>query len=254
MILVLSCFDLAVVTITHPLLITSTIYYSFEDVRRQNETWENIRIFVSFMLSGVSLTALLTLNGERFLALTCPYFHQRSVTKTKLVYFQAFSAMIVIGVAPLIFSSKTAVAFNIFIALALSLLLFIFVCGNYKLLIIAKSKRRESRIAPSTVKTTDSNRKSRILNLKNISTCSLAVGCYFVCSAPQVLFSFFRFKLGTRAVNDQFLMLFLLWSNTFVSINSTLNSLIFFWRNSILRREGTKLINVFRGHIFIKFS
>ena len=95
MILVLSCFDLAVVTITHPLLITSTIYYSFEDVRRQNETWENIRIFVSFMLSGVSLTALLTLNGERFLALTCPYFHQRSVTKTKLVYFQAFSAMIV---------------------------------------------------------------------------------------------------------------------------------------------------------------
>ena len=88
-----------------------------------------------------------------------------------------------------------------------------------------------------------SRRKSRILNLKNISTCSLAVWCFFVCSFPEIIFVILRYASG------QFLMLFVLWPSTFVSINSTLNCLIFFWKNSILRREGMKIINGFRAHV-----
>jgi hypothetical protein len=37
---------------------------------------------------------------------------------------------------------------------------------------------------------------------------------------------------------DRQVLLFNLWSNTFCSLNSTFNCVIFFWRNSILRREG----------------
>ena len=86
-ILVLSCFDFAVVSITHPLLITSTIYYSLNEI---SKTRDDIKGSISFLLCGFSMTALLTLNIERFLALTCPYFHERSVTKTKLVCLQNF--------------------------------------------------------------------------------------------------------------------------------------------------------------------
>jgi hypothetical protein len=44
-------------------------------------------------------------------------------------------------------------------------------------------------------------------------------------------------------------LFFNLWSNTFLSINSTFNCLIFFWRNTILRREGMKIVDAFRIRI-----
>ena len=235
-ILVLSCFDLAVVSITHPFFITSTIYYFLEDV---DEIRRNTRISITFMLYGFSISALFALNVERFLALTCPYFHQKSVTKTKLVCFQAFMTIMIVAQLPLLYvNRKTVFAVNIFVAVSFSLLLLLLVCGNYKMFMIAKSKREEKMISPTAGTSMDGNRNSRILNFKNISTCSLAVGCFFICSCPQIMVAFFR--LAT--VN--------IWSNTFTSINSTLNCLIFFWRNSILRREGMKILaNAFRAHV-----
>jgi hypothetical protein len=41
---------------------------------------------------------------------------------------------------------------------------------------------------------------------------------------------------------DRQVVLFNLWALTFVSTNSTFNCLIFFWKNSILRREGVKIV------------
>ena len=112
MILVLSCFDLAVVAIIHPFLIAATTYYSRDEII---EMFELTRVFISYMLCGFSMTALLTLNGERFLALTSPYFHQRSVTKTRLVCFQAIVTTITIAVSPLLYvNRRTVVAVNTF--------------------------------------------------------------------------------------------------------------------------------------------
>ena len=246
MILVLSCFDLAVVIITHPFLLVSTIYYSLEDISRLRV---NTRVSISFILCGFSMAALFTLNIERFLALTCPYFHQKSVTKTKLVYFQAFLMIIILSLSPLpYFNTKTVIAINIFAAISILSLLFLLLYANYKMFIIARSKRVDKRIPPTAATSVDNNRKSQILNLKDISTCSLVVGCFFVCSCPQVTFAIFRLVTGANSAYDRQDWLFSIWANTFASINSTLNCLIFFWRNSILRRERMKIMNSFCTH------
>ena len=247
MIFVLSCFDLAVVIITHPFLLVSTIYYSHEDINRLRV---NTRVSISFILCGFSMTALFTLNIERFLALTCPYFHQTSVTKTKLVCFQAFLMTIIVGLSPLpYFDTKTVIAVNIFTAISILSLLFLLVYGNYKMFIIAKAKRGDKRISPTSATSVDNNKKSQILNLKNISTCSLVVVCFFVCSCPEIIFAFYRLATAADSAYDRQDWLFSIWANTFGSINSTLNCLIFFWRNSILRREGIKITSVFCAHI-----
>ena len=256
MIFVLSCVDLAVVTITHPLLIASTIYFSFEKI---DVVHEDIRLSVSFVLCGASMSALFTLNVERFLALTCPYFHQTSVTKTRLVGLLASWTIIIVGLSPLIcFNTKTVnIIMNIFSVVCVSLLLFLFIYANYKMFKLAKSKRADERVSPSSATSVDEERKKQILNLKNISTCSLAVACFFVCSFPQIIYSalrvasgapsFVRFDIKSAVIRQ--VLLFSLWSNTFVSMNSTFNCLIFFWRNSILRREGIKIINAFRVRV-----
>ncbi len=246
MILVLSCFDLAVVTIIHPLLISSTIYYALEEI---SEAREVVRAATSCILFGFSMSALLTLNVERFLALICPFFHQASVTKTRLVCFLAFVTIMIGGPPALVYFNGKRTIVDILIAVYILLVLFLIIYGNYRIFTIAKSKREDRRVAPTTAgRSTDESRKRRILNLKNISTCSLAVGCFFVCSCPQIINSSLL-SASETPFYDQQVLLFPLWSHTFLSINSTFNCLIFFWRNSILRREGTKIINALRAHV-----
>ena len=242
MILVLSCFDLAVVTISHPFLIVSTIYFSQGEI---NEIREATRKNINFVVCGCSMFALFTLNVERLLALACPFFHQTSVTKTRVIYFQAIFTVITVGVSALQHLNAKIIG-NVLVAVFVSLLLFLFIYSNYKMLKIAKSKRGdELRVAPTTGTSMDEKTKERLnfLNLKNISTCSLAVGCFFVCSCPQIINS------ALRLASDRQHLLFNLLSNTLISLNSTFNCVIFFWRNSILRREGMKTVNAFRRRV-----
>ena len=241
MILVLSCFDLAVVAITHPVLILSTILWSMEIYHGEIE---DTRVYTNIFLGSFSTFALLTLNIERFLALTYPFFHQSAVTKRRLVLFQAFLMTTTVSLSPLAyFYWKTT---NIIVAVSVSFLLFVFICLNYKMFIIAKSKLKDESVSPtSTPTSSNQERKRRNLNFKNISTCSLAVGCFFICSWPHIIYCASRLT-SKKPFYDRQVLIFSIWSVTFFSMNSTFDCLIFFWRNSILRREGMKVVKCFQ--------
>jgi hypothetical protein len=109
-------------------------------------------------------------------------------------------------------------------------------------------KGDDERVVSTTATSTDENRKTRILNLRSISTCSLAVGCFFCCFCPYIIYANLHLASETLLSEREFL-LFDLWSSTFGSLNSTFNCVIFFWRNSILRREGMKILNAFRRYV-----
>ncbi len=79
MILVLSCFDLVVVLVVHPILIIEAIGWLLET------KFYSIEMYYLNQLFEFSLTALLTMTIERYLALVHPYFHHRFVTKSKLI-------------------------------------------------------------------------------------------------------------------------------------------------------------------------
>ena len=236
-ILLLSCFDLAVVTITHPVIILSTIFWSNKDC---SERREQVKIYICILPHAFSMVALLTLNIERFLGLTFPIFHRTSVTKKKLLTLQAFLTILLSGQIVL-FLNNLKILSHVFVTADLFVLLSLFIYFNYKMFIIAKSKFRNKDVAPATAMSRDEGRKLRMLNFKTILTCSLAVACFFICSSPQIIFSALRLTSETPLYDRQ-VVLFNLWALTFVSMNSTFNCLIFFWKNSILRREGVKIV------------
>ena len=235
--LVLSCFDLAVVTITHPVLILSTILWS---MRMYGEEIDFTRMNTSLVLGGFSMFALLTLNIERFLALTAPFFHKTSVTKGRLMLFMALLMIIPVALVPFYYSKMSIIGDSI-MSVVLLITLFAFIFLNYKILAIVKSKRDDLRIAPTGI-ATPSHQQRNILKkkYKNISTCSLAVGCFFVCFCPEVITAIWPFTLNVPR-DDRQAVLNKFWSNTLVAMNSTFNCVIFFWRSSILRREGMKI-------------
>ena len=144
-----------------------------------------------------------------------------------------------------IFHPKTNSYFPILITFFLLLVLFVLTFLNYKILHVVKSKRDDKlRVAPTSLATTPDHQKrlkKRKRNLKHISTCSLAVGCFFVCYFPAIAYCFWSYTSKPRA-DDRQAILFHIWVKSFVCMNSTFNCLIFFWRNSILRREGAKIV------------
>ena len=241
MILVLSCFDLAVVAVNHPILIISIILSC-----TGNFIGEFVAAapLITIQLGGLSLFALLMLNLERFLAISYPFFHQSSVTKTRIKICFVFWIIVQVGMSPLLhFYEKTK---NVLISVFAFLLLCAFIYSNYKILVIAKTKLQDERIerVGTYTSATSQRRKRGKKKLKNILTCSLAVGCFFVCSLPQIIFSVWRTTSNTPWYDRQALLLSF-WCNTIVFMNSTLNCLIFFWKNSVLRREGMKTTKCF---------
>ena len=243
MIFVLSFSDLAAVGITHPVLISSSVLWYMQMYHRKIEL---TRGYAAVLLGCFSMFALLTLNIERYLATTRPFFHQTFVTKGKLTLFLAFQ-IITMGALTTLYSFylKTNLYRNIFITIIVLSFLSAFL--NYKILVIVKTKREdELRVAPTNLtnpghQEARQKRRKRNLKFKNISTCSLAVGCFFVCSIPTAMYAIWILN-SKAAWNDRQAMLFKIWANTFFSMNSTFNCLIFFWRHSILRREGMKII------------
>ena len=241
LIFVLSCCDLAAVAIYHPALILSTILWSMQIY---SEEVKRMLMFLCWLLVGWSMLALLTLNVERFFALKYPFFHQTALTKRRLTFFMAFLMIIQVGLSTFLYFQTEAfenVLTNVF---NLSLL-FVFIFLNYNMFIIAKSKG-SVRVGPTIASDKEIKRSKFNFNFKNISTCFLAVACFFVCSIPEVIFSVSRLASNTSS-GDRQVMLFNLWSRTLVAMNSTFNCLIFFWRNSILRREGVQVVKCFQS-------
>ena len=195
------------------------------------------------------MSALLTLNIERFLALTRPFFHQNAITKAKLALFVAIQ-MIIIAILTLLywFYREKSIYGPISATVIGLLFLFALTFTNYKMLIIVKTKRQEElRAAPLNI-ATPGHQKRRKRNFKNVSTCFLVVGCFFICSFTKVVSVIWNYTSKTP-INDSQSILFSIRAYTCVCMNSTFNCLIFFWRNSILRREGMKIVKCLRTEI-----
>ena len=185
MILVLSCFDLAAVAIVHPLLIASAILWSMQSYREIHHA----SLFLIIYLGGFSMLALLALNIERFLALIFPFFHQSTVTKTRISTFLVFSMMIQVTLSPLLYFYGSVLSDSL-ITVFIIVVLCTFIYLNYKILFIAKSKFKDRRVAPADAATGSSKKaKKRKIDFQNISTCCLAVGCFSILSLPEIIYS-----------------------------------------------------------------
>ena len=237
MILLLSCFDLPLVAITHPVLTSSTIFAALGQYNKVGGI--ACELYICMTLQAFSMLALFVLNMERFLALSYPFFHQAYVTKGRLILFLAILTMFPTCLITLSqFNLKTLG--NLFGIIYLSAFLSLLIYLNCKMFIIARSKR---------VKETGATPRSQQLKIsktyfKTYSTCSLAVACYCVCFCPQLVYSTLRLT-SMLPSDDSQVEILRLWTFTLMSLNSTLNCLIFFWRNSVLRCEGMKTVKCF---------
>ncbi len=241
MIRILSCFDLVVVTATHPLLLLSTITMYLGDV---SELREKIIIHICVLLQGFSLASLFVLNVERFLAITYPFFYKRVVTKERLLSSLAVLFFQVIVKTTLSYYEIEAA--KIIMTICVPVFLCMLVYLNYKMFVIAKSKQANDIIVLGSHASGETEKEKRFVSFKRISTCFFVVVCTFICFCPSIVYTGLCWKWGISPFHERQFLLLQLWASTSFSLSSTLNCLIFFWRNTVLRREGMKIIKCSR--------
>ena len=167
MIMVLSCVDFLAVIANHPVFVLYLVFWLTENY----DLLHKIEIYAHFatMILGYSFLALLVMNIERYLAVYYPIFHRTSVTRRRLLTLLAtsfilFTTSMTLSANHMVISKK--VGFTIYMAITFTPFVFV----NYKLFKISRKIRRNKAVSPEERTT---------INLKNINTCLLAVGCPF---------------------------------------------------------------------------
>ena len=198
------------------------------------ETYE----YFSNVFVGFSVMPLLVISIERYLGAYYPFFHRTSLTRRRLLTHRA-----VLFLVPIIFTIISVNDLIISYATGLMTCFVIifppFVFFNYKVFMISRKVRRN--IANRRNNTTSTETSNVHVNLKNISTCLLSVGCVLLMYLPAII----AFYVNKKLPSENTLMA-LFWTTATANANSTLNCLIFFWKSDVLRREGIKTVKALK--------
>ena len=251
MIFVQACFDLAVVVVIHPLNILQTIsgWMSNLSINFTESHWT----FYIYILEDFSFTGLLTMTLERYLALVYPFFHQKFVTKPRLMTFFVLSEL-PLGALYLLYARD--LHFKLIYYFTFGGLFFTVCILNFKLLYIARTICKRSVVTLGNLDGSDSEARNvdtkkfklTLASLGKISTCFLVLVCLLLCYLPWIVDQAVEM---TRTPDgcDQDKFIIVLWTDTLVAINSSLNCLIFFYKNSVLRRHGRIFLKKYFGSL-----
>ena len=244
MIMVLSFFDFLVVITNHPLLILGLVLW----LKERNDLQATVQIYEHFSdtFIGFSLIALLVMSIERYLGAYYPLLHRTSLTRRRLLTLLAVLFLLPIILA-IISVNDWVISFAAVLMIFFIIVFPPFVFFNYKLFMISRKVRRD--IARRHGNTLSPETSTLHVNLKNISTCLLAVGFLLLMYIPT--FSFIAFNFIEKSTSENTKVIHV-WASTLANANSALNSLIFFWKNDVLRKEGKRTVKALKD--CLKFS
>ena len=187
---------------------------------------------ISFALFGMSSTVVFLLNLERYLSVVHPIFHRRKVTKFRILIasFVIWCPFAVNAYILIVDEKLGRIILSIKICIFLITLIFI-----YAKIFRAGRETARNRISDDgTV-----SKKAFLRNIKLAKSCLIVLCCTFLCFLPMAI---------TSSMTNSFSKLDLVgrimwsWSITLIFSSSTLNSVIFFWRNEILRNEAKTIL------------
>jgi hypothetical protein len=244
MILVLACLDLAVVVVFHPLITVSTLSY-WIPMGYEMEFVDKALPWLG-QLYAFSFIALLTMTVERYVALMHPFFHQKYATRSRLmIVFLAFQ-LPELGIFLYICQGDDNYIKSV-ISLAPIVVVFLLTCSiNVKLFYLARTLRQRMDIPLGTLDGSEerfagyTKSKVTLSSLRKISTCLLVVVCLFICYCPFFVVTGMELIKNANETESEDMNIVHLWVGTFLTLNSSLNCLIFFYKNSALRRHAMK--------------
>ena len=194
--------------------------------------------FASFYPAALSVMTLFGLNIERYLSIIHPLYHRTKVTKSRLLKMLVgfWFLIITLRLSYLVLGRIMNIIISfvlVFIAFS-TLYIYVSICiATRRRSRVAETRETEGRGTEPRVPIGRTNQGDKLRNMKMTKSCAIVVAMAFACNVPFA----FTHSLPTSNI----LTLLALWSITLSLSVSSLNSLVFFWKNPILRKEAKKL-------------
>ena len=231
-ILLQSIFDLCVGLLT----ISLTFYYSLSPfLKNPNCAVIVLALRTPPLPCGLSIVTLFAMTMERYIGVLYPYQYQTKVTKKRILAYVccSCSGFIVLTIMVCSFYERKIMTYCV------RLLIPLFLAGTsfaYTRIYLVVWKLIRSETSPAGANE-ENQRKKKILRAKRHATsCFLIVLSFLVLLFPLIL------GLLLLTIDSFDHAVYLTWSITLVILNSTVNSLIFFWTKTLLRKEALKML------------
>lgn len=239
MVMMLSANDL-MVGLTSNVLFAAALLKEYKSERRDC-LLNDMQIFLLFFFSGCSFKTLIVMSWERYAAICHPLYHRTKVTRKRLMKCLLFLWLVALSCG--IFTWKFIAFFHYVIApevFILSVILMYFYARIY----FANSKSSKNLIQASEgnsatgLKTARKDQRRQVMfNVNLAKSCFLAVMSFAVCYIPSCVVTngAFKFKRDMGAAVA-------VWVQTLILTNSSINSIVFFWRTKSLREEAYAVV------------
>ena len=227
-VMILSANDLVIGLVVEPLFL---IHLS-----REISGNENCVVFLSFVVTNrlvlsFSMITFFALNFVIYLSVIHPVFHRTKVTNRRILYLLIvlWSLFIIRQYLSVFVLSKNTVSLVLTGMMTFSMLALVFV---HVRIFVTVYKRR--RIEPNV-----QNEKTLLRGVRDAKSCIAVLLCTICCYLPSSI------EIGLNELTVQTVALFVPWATTVILSASVLNSVIFYWRNAILRKHAKSILRNF---------
>ena len=193
----------------------------------------------AFILAGISLMTIWLLTFERYLSILHPVLHRSYVTKAKVLVCACCASVLITVTGPVI----GIISVQLHNVLNCTMILIILAFNTFAYIrIYFKVKNMHfsnDGIGDYSTEESSSNlgEKRKLLRERNLAkSCALVVLIGYFCYIPYVVcYIYFEddpinFRVATS------------WSGIVLLLNSSINSLVFFWKRPMLRQEALKVL------------
>ena len=184
----------------------------------------------------MSLVTVTAINIERYIGVVHPMYHRTQLKKSTLfkfiILFWIFSGIVL--VLSLIYGYRILLRFTT-IMISGFMLFTMFAYTRIGIKVIS-SERQRKKFCPPSENDQCRRRKEQAHFLKEIKlakSCFMIVICYVLCLTPLTVF----LAILCEMLPDRYLIIAIAWCLNFALLNSSLNSVVFFWRSKQLRKE-----------------
>jgi hypothetical protein len=229
LVMILSANDFLVGLISEPMFL---LCLSREMFGNKNCLIEMLNFVTSDTLLGISAMTFLVLNFEIYLSIIYPIFHKTKITNRRVLYlllclwFAAMTRSYLFG----FYLDRNTVEVIITLLISSALLAMVFM--HSRIFITVYKRRRIEPAASSNIQ----RGKAFLRGVRDAKSCLLVLCCTVCCFLPSSIENGMRTKtMFKEIVLDP-------WAATFILSASVLNSVVFYWRNKILRKEAMRIL------------